>query len=89
MAGDIVVIRPKSSVLDEVPGGTGSMFGGVVRMGRSSESVVAAESDDGPIVGYDGACTRGGYDGRAVESLGGRRGAVLPYEAERLKELVL
>lgn len=88
LVGDLVVIRPKSSVLDEDPGGIGSMFGDVVRIGRSSEIVVAAESDDGAIVGYDGACTRCGYDGRAVGSLGGKRGAVLPYETERLKELV-
>ncbi len=64
------------------------MFGDIERIGRSSESVVAAESDEGPVRGYGGACTGCGFDGRAVGSLGGERGTVLPYEAERLKEPV-
>ncbi len=64
------------------------MFDDIERIGRSSESVVAAESDEGPVGGYDGACTRCGYDSRAVGSLERERGMVLPYEAERLKEPV-
>ena len=78
-------------ILIEAPDETGSMFGDIERTGRRSEIVVAAESDEGPVAGYesyDGACARCGYDGRAVGSLGGKRGAVLPYEAERLKEPV-
>lgn len=89
LVGDAVLERLKSSGLVEAPGGTGAMAGDVVRVGRRSGSLVILESGDGLVCGWDGAYARCGYDGRAVRSLGGKREAVLPCEAERLMGLVV
>ena len=89
LVGDTLVLRREPSILVETSGMTGTMVGDVVRTGRRSGRLVDSESGDGPDGGYDGVCARGGYDVRAVGWLGGTRGAVLPKEAERLKEPVL
>ena len=53
--GETVAMGPECWILVGAPGGTGSAFGGVRGWGESV-CLIEAESDDGPIVGYDGAC---------------------------------
>ena len=70
--GDAALNRPKSSILVEDSGRTRSTVGDVVRIGRRSESLVVAESDDKLVCGYDGALARCEYDGRAAGRLRGK-----------------
>lgn len=83
-----VAIRPLCSILVEVPGETGPVFGDVL-VGETFVDLAVVEGHDWLFGGCDGVCGRCGYDGRAVRSLRLVWKGVLPYDAERLKELVL
>ena len=50
---------------------------------------IVAKGGEGSFGGCDGIHARCGCDGRTIGLLEGNRGAVLPYEAERLKNVVL
>lgn len=51
LVGDTAGVRPKSSILVETPGGTGSMFDDAVWIGPKSVGLVLAKNDGGPFGG--------------------------------------
>lgn len=88
LIGDTGLLRPKSSILVEAPGETGSRIRDAVRKGLKFVGLVVSEGDKWTFGGYDGVRARCGYECRAIGSLGGKRKAVLPNEAERSTVLV-